>query len=107
MLHEATNVDVLGPTEEASCEDSVDYLIDTDYEGPLSASTEQAIKEKWYNILGPDVEIVVSLNCQYSQHIKPVVLRIFRKFHTVGNSQEYFNVHIPLVFFEDRGKMSW
>ncbi|XP_073994431.1 multiple PDZ domain protein-like isoform X3 [Rhodnius prolixus] len=59
VLHEATNVDVLGPTEEASCEDSVDYLIDTDYEGPLSASTEQAIKEKWYNILGPDVEIVV------------------------------------------------
>uniref|UniRef100_A0A023F3W4 Pdz domain-containing protein n=2 Tax=Triatoma infestans TaxID=30076 RepID=A0A023F3W4_TRIIF len=61
VLHEATNVDVMGgsATEQGSGEDAVDYLIDTDYEGPLSASTEEAIKEKWHNILGPDVEIVV------------------------------------------------
>ncbi|XP_024085468.1 inaD-like protein isoform X2 [Cimex lectularius] len=39
--------------------DDVELLIDTDYEGPLKTSVEEAIKTKWSKIMGPDVEIVV------------------------------------------------
>ena len=41
--------------------DEVELLIDTDYEGGLKPTVESAIKTKWSKIMGPDVEIVVSL----------------------------------------------
>lgn len=48
--------------------DDVDLLIDQDYEGPLKSSVESAIKKKWAEIMGPDVEIVVSIN--YLQNVQ-------------------------------------
>lgn len=41
--------------------DDVELLIDMDYEGPLKPTVEAAIRTKWSKIMGPDVEIVVSI----------------------------------------------
>lgn len=51
ILNEASNPDVEV--------DDVDILIDSEYEGPLKPAVEAAIKKKWSEIMGPDVEIVV------------------------------------------------
>jgi hypothetical protein len=48
---EATNPDVV---------EDMEALIDTNYAGKLKPAVEAAIKAKWGNIMGPDVEIVVS-----------------------------------------------
>lgn len=52
ILNEASNPDIEV--------DDVDILIDSEYEGPLKPAVEAAIKKKWSEIMGPDVEIVVS-----------------------------------------------
>ncbi|XP_066905977.1 multiple PDZ domain protein isoform X3 [Halyomorpha halys] len=51
ILNEASNLDVEV--------DNIDILIDSEYEGPLKPAVEAAIKKKWSEIMGPDVEIVV------------------------------------------------
>lgn len=66
---EANNVDI-------DLED-VELLIDTDYTGPLKPTVEAAIQAKWSKIMGPGVEIVVSILC-----VLPVHLLLFMTFMT-------------------------
>lgn len=51
---------VLEPLEATNPDVVVEALIDANYAGKLKPAVEAAIKAKWGNIMGPDVEIVVS-----------------------------------------------